>query len=477
MLSAEMNDRIARVGPGTPCGELMRRYWIPFLPTAKLDEDGVQKVRLLGEDLTVYRDTSGNLGLIGDRCLHRAVDLQWGIPDTNGLRCPYHGWLFGADGRCLDTPLEAVESTFKDKLRIKAYPVRELGGLLFAYMGPLPAPVLPPWDLYVWPNVVRQIGTVTLNCNWLQCHENTGDPLHGVYLHGHLFKYALEKMGASPERVATESRAGINAFIKNGVGVKGLYANPTQYGMEKGVVYAKELGADRDYRSRHSTVIFPFYTQVGVAGSPRSEFQIRVPIDDTHTYHITYTSYAAPPGLEAPHQDTVPWYEVPIYDEAGKRILDSITNGDMIAWWSQGPLTDRSKEKLGRTDVPVIFLRRQLNEQITLVEQGKDPMNVFRNAAAMPDILHGSGVPPADWTAEDWVQRQAGSATTSGADWVQRQAAPGRTSSNAAFRMHKEGALRDTDRYGPAIPLIAELHRRIEEAQLAGTAAVEAGPL
>src|SRR5579885_2944685 len=110
MLSAEMNDRLCRVGPGTPCGELMRRYWIPFCPSAKLDEDPVQKVRLLGEDLTLYRDRSGNLGLIGQRCLHRAVDLQWGIPDENGLRCPYHGWLYNAEGRCIDTPLEAPDS-------------------------------------------------------------------------------------------------------------------------------------------------------------------------------------------------------------------------------------------------------------------------------------------------------------------------------------------------------------------------------
>jgi len=442
MLNAEMNDRLARVGPGTPCGELMRRYWIPFCPVAKLDEDPVQKVRLLGEDLTLFRDRSGRLGLIGQRCLHRAVDLQWGIPDDDGLRCPYHGWLWGADGRCLDTPLEAPDSSFKDRLQNKAYPVQELGGLVFAYMGPQPAPVLPPWDLFVWPNAVRQIGIAVLNCNWLQCHENTGDPTHGVWLHGHLRKYALEKMGALDRLAEQEAR-----FTSGGKGIKGLYARPTQYGMEKGVIFSKELGAERDYVSRHSTVVFPIYTEQAAAGDPWSEFQIRVPIDDTHTYHISYGCYSAPPGVEAPKQDSIPYYEVPILDEKGNPILDCTLNQDFIAWWSQGDLTDRAAEKLGRTDTPVIFLRRQLEQQIRIVEDGGDPMNTFRDLATVPEVLFGGGAPAADWLAQDWAERP-----------TNRDRARGNR-----YNYHKGGAYHESDRYGPAMPLVAELDRRIEE--------------
>ena len=95
MLSAAANERLTRVGPGTPCGELMRRYWIPIAALAQLDDNPVRKVRVLGEDLTLYRTTKGSLGLIGERCLHRLVDMQYGIPDEEGLRCPYHGWLYG----------------------------------------------------------------------------------------------------------------------------------------------------------------------------------------------------------------------------------------------------------------------------------------------------------------------------------------------------------------------------------------------
>lgn len=442
MLTPEMNDRLTRVGPGTPCGELMRRYWMPFLPSAKLDEDPVHRVRLLGEDLTVFRDRSGKIGLIGERCLHRAVDLRWGIPDDHGLRCTYHGWLYGADGSCLDTPLEDPKSTFRERMKITAYPVEEMGGLLFAYMGPEPAPLLPPWDLFVWPNAVRQIGISVLNCNWLQCQENTGDPTHGVWLHGHLLKYTLEKMGDT-ERLATMG----DGFQRGAIGIKDLYAHATPYGMEKGVIFSKELGAPADSVSRHSTVIFPIYTEQAAAGSPWSEFQIRVPIDDTHTYHISYGCYAAPPGIEAPKQESIPYYEVPIWDEDGKPILDCVLNQDFIAWWSQGPITDRSKEKLGRTDKPIIFLRRQLERQIRTVEDGGDPMNVFRDPMSMPAVLFGGGTP-----AETWI----------GEDWAHRAAVPFR---NNRVNYHKDGAKWESDRYGPAVPLVGELHRRIEEAR------------
>lgn len=441
MLSTEENDRLARVGPGTPGGELLRRYWVPFLPSAMLDENPVRSVRLLGEDLTCYRDTSGNVGLIGQRCLHRSVDLKWGIPDRDGLRCPYHGWLYGADGRCLDAPLEAEGHAF-GRLKLPAYPVREMGGLLFTYMGPQPAPMLPPWDLFVWPNAVRQIGYAVLEANWLQCQENTGDPTHGVWLHGYQFKYSLERLG-DEDRLANMG----TSFMKGGVGIKDLYVHATEYGMEKGVIYSKALGAESDKVSRHSTVVFPFYTEQNAAGAPWSEFQIRVPIDDYHTYHISYGCYAAPPGIVAPTQETIPYYEVPLSTDEGVPILDCILNQDFIGWWAQGPLTDRSKENLGRTDIPVVFLRRQLEQQIKIVEDGGQPMNVFHEGDGMPDILYGGGAPAEAWQDPQWAGKDVGL---------------GRIT---RLQYHKGGSEWESDRFGPAIPLVAELHRMMEEAQ------------
>ncbi len=438
MITPAMNERLTQVGPGTPCGELMRRYWIPIAPFAQLLENPVRKVRILGEDLVLYRDRSEGLGLIGDRCLHRRVDLQYGIPDTNGLRCPYHGWLFGATGKCIERPLEAHPER-EIAQQLKGYPVQELGGMVFAYMGPLPAPALPRWDLYVQPNAIRQIAVNVLDCNWLQCQENTGDPLHSVWAHGRLFEYILERENQL-ERAQSESHT-IHSRLKMGVGIKEVYAERTIYGMRKGVVYSKELGAEEDRVSEHSTVIFPFYTQTGKAGAPRSEYQIRVPIDDTHTLHICYQAYAGPPGVDVPHQEVVPWYEPPTVDEHGRPILDYVLAQDAIVWTAQGEIVDRSLEVLGRTDIPINLLRKQLEEQITIVEDGGTPMNVF---AESPEIIDGSGK-PVDRANPDYA-----------------------LAGEYRKMYHKGFGNDDVDRYGPLLEQIKDLHRRIEAASLAG---------
>ena len=148
MLTAEANERLTRVGAGTPMGELMRRYWLPVRPFAQLLGEEVLPVRILGEDLVLFRTPQGDLGLVGDRCPHRAAKLELGIPDDGGIRCGYHGWKFSPEGQCVDTPLEAPEATLKDRIKIPGYPVQEMGGLVWAYLGPLPAPLLPPWDLF-----------------------------------------------------------------------------------------------------------------------------------------------------------------------------------------------------------------------------------------------------------------------------------------------------------------------------------------
>jgi 5,5'-dehydrodivanillate O-demethylase len=305
---------------------------------------------------------------------------------------------------------------------------------------------LPRWDLLVWPNAVRQIAINVIDCNWLQCQENTGDPTHSVWAHGHLFKYILERNGQLAERAASLNHT-LHTRTKWGNGIKELFARPTQFGFEKGITYSKELGAEADHVRRHSTVIFPFYTQTGKVGAPRSEFQIRVPMDDTHTYHICYQVYAAPHGIEAPHQDFVPWYEPPMYDEKGRPILDYVLAQDALVWVAQGTITDRSKEHLGRTDVPIALLRRQLEQQIALVEAGKDPMNFFRDDPG--PMLHGSGSAPEGWTDPDWATQQL--------------------FLSQGFRKmyHKGFASDDADRYGPAIELVKDLHRRIEEAEIA----------
>ena len=441
MLTAEQNTRLTQVGPGTPMGELMRRYWIPIRPYAQLLDEKVMPIRVLGEDLVLFQAQNGDLGLVGEYCAHRMTKLKYGFPGENGLRCCYHGWMYGPTGQCIDTPMEAPGGTFKDQIKITGYPVQELGGLVWAYMGPGPAPLLPPWDLLVFPNALRQIGIVELDCNWLQCHENTGDPTHSAYLHGHNFKFILEQQGKLEERAGDQETHTLYGRMKLEVGIESLWVNPTEHGMEKGINYSKELGAERDYRSRHSTVIFPFFTQTGGPTRPRQEFQIRVPVDDTHTYHINYGCYLAPPEIEVPEQEIIPWYKVPLYDDDGKPVLDFVFAQDAHAWIAQGPITDRTNEHLGRTDLPIVFMRRQFEEQMSLVEDGGEPMNVFRDPAKMPGLIHGG-----KWDDNDSAVLGVRSAL-----------------SNFRTAYHKGYAVDDADRYGPAMPLIADMMRQIEE--------------
>src|SRR5438270_8332547 len=153
MITQEENDRLSRVGPGTPMGELLRRYWHVVATAADLDKDPVQPVRLLGEDLVLFRSERGEIGLIGPRCAHRAISLAYGIPQENGLRCCYHGWTYDTEGHVVDMPFEPACLP----LKIPSYPVQELGGLVWGYLGPEPRPLLPRLELLVRDDLDRSI--------------------------------------------------------------------------------------------------------------------------------------------------------------------------------------------------------------------------------------------------------------------------------------------------------------------------------
>jgi 5,5'-dehydrodivanillate O-demethylase len=188
VLSKEENERLTQTSAGTPMGDLLRMYWHPIAAAAQLGENPVIPVRILGEDLTLYKSRSGKLGLIGQRCLHRLVDLKYGFPSEDhdeALVCPYHGWAYDRTGQCVAQPAEREGSNFKDKMRIPAYPVKELAGLIFAYLGPDPAPELPAWEPMVMEGTLRYIEYGSIPCNWVQAQENSSDRYHAEWLHGH----------------------------------------------------------------------------------------------------------------------------------------------------------------------------------------------------------------------------------------------------------------------------------------------------
>lgn len=362
MLSVQKNERLTRVGPGTPMGELLRRYWWPIATHDMVGREPVQR-RLLGEDLVLFRDASGTLGLLAEQCPHRRASLALGYTEKAGLRCGYHGWLFNANGTCLQQPGEPADSTFKDRISATAYPVRELGGLVFAYLGPQPAPLLPRYDLFVWDNVWRDIGHAVLPCNFLQIMENSVDPYHVEWLHGRYGSFLKELAGEPPLQVLTKKHVKVAFEV-------------FEHGILKRRILEGQTEDDEDWRVGHP-LVFPGMLRIG--GGGLHFFQIRVPVDDTSTWHVWYQTYRPTETGTIPAQDTIPVYEVPLKDEKGRFIRDYVDGQDINAWVTQGAIADRSREHLGKSDLGVIVLRRLFTEQIARVEAGEDPICTFHD--------------------------------------------------------------------------------------------------
>lgn len=365
MLSVEENERLTQVGPGTPAGELLRRYWYPVATSSDLADNPVRSVLILGEQLTLFRDGKGRLGLINQRCAHRKVDLVAGIPEEEGIRCPYHGWQYDTTGQCIDQPSEPADSSFKDRIKLKSYAVQEMGGLIWGYLGPAPAPLLPRWFIFVLENSFRQIGTTVIPCNWLQCQENSADTVHAEYMHGTWFRYILDRAGNQDK----DKRAFANMWLRKH---SKLAWEPFEHGIRK---FRLQEGQDeattRSWQIGHP-MVFPNVVLIG--GPGYTEFQIRVPMDDTHTWHLIYQVFSPGPSIKVPEQNPVPTFHVPIHE-----LPDYVLGQDMRLWELQGDITDRFDEKLAESDKGVIMLRKQLQEQVSIVEDGGEPINVFRD--------------------------------------------------------------------------------------------------
>jgi 5,5'-dehydrodivanillate O-demethylase len=368
MLSQELNEKLTRVGPGTPGGKLLRHYWHPIAGAAELTaKQPTKRIRLLGESLVLYRDASGNLGLIQEPCPHRRISFYYGIPEPDGIRCPYHGWYFDGAGNCLEQPAEPEGSTFKDRVKAITYPVQVLGGLVFAYLGPAPAPLLPRYDLFAWDNVYRQIGLTVLPCNWVQAMENSIDATHVEWLHGYYTNYLGQKAAAErgdafrPRSVRHHVKLGFERF---------------EHGIIKRRVEEGGSEEDDDWKIGHP-VVFPCTLKTGAIAGP--SFQIRVPMDDTHTLHILYKVYR--PGVPVPPQEEVPVFQVPWEGDDGDALVNFTLGQDMMAWATQGEIAARDQEKLGASDTGIIVYRELLQEQIERVERGEEPMEVYRDPA------------------------------------------------------------------------------------------------
>jgi 5,5'-dehydrodivanillate O-demethylase oxygenase subunit len=364
MLSKEQNELLTRVGRGTPAGEMLRRYWWPVGFTEHVNENGRPiRVKLLGEELVLFRDGQGKLGILGLHCSHRGTSLEYGRIEEEGIRCCYHGWLYDVNGQCLEQPAEAADSSFKDRIQHPAYNVQELGGFVFAYIGPEPVPLLPNYDLLLRKDGESTVGAGQDFCNWLQRAENSVDQTHLVSLHASEYpQMALKRPVIGWER--------------------------REYGA-KITMYVPEIS-----KPKFSHWIFPSHTRHTTARKgrkPDHAIRFRVPMDDTNT--MTFWLRLYPYGEEDRDKPFV--LKTRGFDNDKPGVYDRVDDGwwgiashdqDRVAQESQGLIFDRTKEHLGASDGGVIMLRDMLKESIDAVQQSQDPIWVIRDAARNNEI-------------------------------------------------------------------------------------------
>jgi 5,5'-dehydrodivanillate O-demethylase oxygenase subunit len=363
MLTREENELLTQVSRGTPCGALLRRYWHPVAAAAELTEEKpIRAVKILEEELVVYRDKKGQYGLVGEHCPHRSASLAYGRVDEEGIRCPYHGWKFDRTGKCLQQPAEPADSTFKDRIKHIAYPVQYLGGLIYAYLGPAPAPLLPRWDVLVWEHGKRWITKDSLiDCNWLQAMENSVDPAHLFWLHGDTAHLAPR----------VKKYAEKHEFIR------------FEYGIKKRRITLPLATGGKPEVDEHP-LLFPSILRhvapyKGGTGH-RHNLQIRVPVDDTHT-QVFRVNFVPNDSERSPADAEVPLRFSQLKSGSREYDMSLVSAQDSMAWETQGPLTDRTREHLGVEDEGVIELRKMLREQIERVQRGLEPIGIIREPA------------------------------------------------------------------------------------------------
>ena len=407
MLTRQENERLTRVGPGTPMGETMRRYWMPALMSWELPEPDCApvRVRLLGESLVAFRQTDGRIGMLDEFCPHRRTSLWLGRNEENGLRCVYHGWKFDIEGRCIDQMNEPRQ--FCDKVRTTAYPTLELGGIVWTYMGPKERQPAPPnFELIQVPENRREVSKVWQASNWLQALEGGIDTSHFTILHR-----ALKRNPLQP------------GIPVDAPGVRGgaptLEVDVTDYGYRYFGI--RPLGADEQYvRGYH--FVMPF-TQLRPPGPDMKQVHghFWVPIDDENTMVWNFYYSYGDELIDRRSEDGGNGYGThvdpkndfrPIRNRANDWLIDrkmqktetftgidGINQQDRAIQESMGPIVDRTRENLGPGDRAVVATRRLLLEAVDTVERGGDPRGTgpeYYEARAAEAVLSKN----ADWRRE-----------------------------------------------------------------------------
>ena len=373
MLTAEENELLCRVEGTAPMGQLMRRHWIPALLPEQLQTDGKpRRLRLLGEDLVAFRDSTGRVGVLGEYCLHRKASLVYGRNENCGLRCLYHGWKFDADGQVTDMPSEPAASRVMANIRHKSYPVHEAAGFVWVYMGPAeekPEFEAPPWA--PTPDTHISILRIEVNCNWAQILEGQIDSAHSSSLHS-------SDMLMMPEGVSRAEANDTHWLRPSTDRMPRIQVQPTNYGLRYAAIRKPVLDPDTHDYVRITTYVAPFIALI----PPNNAYNVATiltPVDDTHTtFHFMAWSQTggidqnvwrrfagAMPGedLDADFRNTRTRANDYLQDREAMKAGDytgirGIPNQDIAMWEGMGAIADRTTESLSASDIAVIQFRR-----------------------------------------------------------------------------------------------------------------------
>lgn len=387
MLSAAENLRLTQTGPDTPAGAVMRQFWQPAALTAELEgERPVRQVNLLGEKLVLYAMENGGYGLLDQYCPHRGADLCFGRLEDNGLRCPFHGWLFDETGQCLEQPAEPEGSKFYKKIKQTAYPCRERNGIIFAYMGEGEPPALPNFDCFAAPDTHTFAFKGLIECNWLQALEVGIDPSHASFLHRFLQDEDPEEgYGKQFRDNAADTDMPITKVLRE-------YPRPeinvevTDYGLR--LISLRNLD-NAGMHVRVTNQIFPHAIHIPMSNE-MTITQWHVPVDDVTCYwYAIFTSFGEPVDKNLMREQREQLYEMPDYKprlnktnnygyspkEQNEKTYTGmgldINVHDQWAIESPGALQDRTREHLGAADIGITSYRKLLKKAISDGEDGK----------------------------------------------------------------------------------------------------------